>query len=239
METGPDEKDLVRQICLKSLKHFVQEGWHVLEPETPLIWNWHLDVICDHIQAMLEGPKRKGPWTQNLIINVPPGTMKSLITSVFAPAWKWLHNPNWKAVFASANPRVSLRDSMRCKDLLTSQWYRETFAPKWGLSDEQNAKSLYYTTKGGFRSSISVNASVTGDRVDAIFIDDPLDASDANSEPIRTTANVWLSQSLRNRLANMVTGTRVLIMQRLHEEDPSGYFLDPRKTVNGTSSRCR
>lgn len=219
------ERRTTDALCRKSLKYFVQEGWHVLEPETPLVWNWHLDVLCDHLQAILEGPKRKGPWAQNLIINVPPGTMKSLLTSVFAPAWQWLRRPAWRAVYASANPRVSLRDSLRCKDLIESEWYQKTFKPTWSMSEDQNAKSNFKNSKGGFRIAVSVGSKITGDRVDGLFIDDPLDASESQSELIRSGVNFWFSQALRNRLANMVTGTRVLIMQRLHEEDLSGYLL--------------
>jgi hypothetical protein len=101
-EMEPEDRALLAKLCKESLGDFVQEAWHVLEESTPLIWNWHLDALCDHVQSILEGKSAKGlskrmprtglprKWVQNAIINVPPGTMKSLIVSVFAVAWQWL-----------------------------------------------------------------------------------------------------------------------------------------------------
>lgn len=212
-----------------TLAEFVVAAWHVVEPLTPLVWNWHLQVMCDHVEAVLLGPElakeRFGAWTQNLLINVPPGTMKSLIVSVFAPAWVWLWRPSWRSVFASANPRVALRDSVRCRDLVESDWYKKTFLPGWTLAEDQNAKGNFKNSSGGFRLAISVNAKVTGDRADALFVDDPLDAADAPSKVARDGVIFWLDQAFSNRVAQPKTATRIMIMQRLHEDDPSGHVL--------------
>lgn len=208
-----------------TLSEFVSAAWHVVEPSTPLVWGWHLDALCAHVQAVLEGRERKGPWTQNLLINIPPGTMKSLVVSVFAPAWVWLWRPSWRAIFTSANPRVSLRDSVRCRDLLESDWYRKTFAAKWTMAEDQNAKGNFKNSEGGFRLAISVGSKVTGDRAHALFVDDPLDAADAPSKLAREAVTFWWDQALANRLADLQTDTRIVIMQRLHEEDLSGHLL--------------
>src|SRR4029077_10776545 len=138
----PSEIDCVRALNVRgepgiSLAEFVSAAWHVIEPETPLVWNWHINVLCDHIQGQLVGAfhRSKGnfsdKWAQDLILNVPPGTMKSLILNVFAVAWVWLWRPGWRVICASGNPRISMRDSIRCRDLLESQWYRETFNVSW------------------------------------------------------------------------------------------------------------
>lgn len=208
-----------------SLAEFTAAAWHVVEPATALQWNWHLDALCAHVQAVLEGPERWGEWAQNLLINIPPGTMKSLVVSVFAPAWVWLWRPAWRAVFTSANPRVSLRDSVRCRDLIESQWYTETFKPAWKMAEDQNAKGNFKNSKGGTRLALSVGSKVTGDRVHAIFVDDPLDAADAPSKAARDSVTFWWDQALANRLADLKCDVRVIIMQRLHEEDLSGHLL--------------
>lgn len=208
-----------------TLAEFVAAAWPVVEPSTPLVWNWHLNVLCEHVQAVLEGPKREGPWTQNLLINVPPGTMKSLVVSVFAPAWVWLWRPSWRAIFTSANPRVSLRDSVRCRDLIESDWYKKTFLPQWVMAEDQNAKGNFKNSRAGFRLAISVGSKVTGDRAHAIFVDDPLDAADAPSKTAREAVTFWWDQALANRLGDLKTDTRIVIMQRLHEEDLSGHLL--------------
>ena len=150
----------------------------------------------------------------------------SLVTSVFAPAWRWIDNPGWRAIYASANPRVSMRDSIKCRDLLESDWYQKTFKPDWKLSDDQNAKGYFKNSKSGFRLAVSVGSKITGDRSSCLLVDDPLDASDAMSKPTRDACIQWYSQAFQNRLTDMANGNRIVIMQRLHEEDLSGYILE-------------
>lgn len=209
-----------------SLAEFTSWGWNIIEPSTPLVWNWHLDFLCAHIEAVLRGPGHGKPWVQNLLINIPPGTMKSLILSVFAPAWVWLWRPSWRSVFSSANERVALRDSLKCRQLVESKEYQETFKPDWKLASDQNAKSEFATTKGGRRLAITTGQKVTGDRADALFIDDPHDAAEVLSKASRDTVRIWWTQAFRNRVAQPETSTRICIMQRLHEDDLSTTLLE-------------
>jgi predicted phage terminase large subunit-like protein len=178
------------------------------------------------VQKLLEGPEKHADWKQNLLVNVPPGTMKSLIVSVFAPVWQWIHRPGWKAVFISANPRVTVRDSLKRRDLIKSEWFRQTFRPEWSLSDDQDAKTLFKNTRGGFMQALGIGGKITGDRVDGIFVDDPLDAKEAPAKAARAAVITAWTSAIRNRLTSMIRGTRCVIMQRLHEEDLSGYILE-------------
>ena len=205
----------------RSLAAFVRQAWEIIEPSTPLTWNWHIDVICSHVQALLEGKLA----TQNLIINVPPGSMKSTIVSVCAPAWMWLHRPGWRGLFASGNEGIALRDSMKCRDILDSDWYRRLFAPTWAFAKDQNAKGHYRNDAAGFRKAISAGARVIGDRADAIFVDDPNDATEAFSKAARDQIITWWDNSAANRLTDMSRGCRCIIQQRLHEEDLTGHVL--------------
>jgi predicted phage terminase large subunit-like protein len=208
--------------CRASLAEFFRRSWHVLEPSTVLVWNWHLQAVCDHVQALLEGRLAK----RNLLINVPPGSAKSRIVSVVAPAWMWTQRPTWRAVFASGNPRVSTRDSLYCRQLIESAWYRNTFGITWSLSDDANTKLLFRNTAGGLRMAVTAGSRITGDRADALFIDDPLDAADAYSESAREAVLEWFDQAFANRLNDLRTGSRCIIMQRLHEEDLAGHLLE-------------
>ena len=122
------------ELAKRKLSYFVRFAWKLIEPETPLIWNWHLDAVCDHVQAFLEKRLDK----HNLIINVPPGSMKSTIISVMSPAWMWLHNPSWRGLFFSGNESIGLRDSMKCRDIIESDWYQQTFKPTWRFEKDQN-----------------------------------------------------------------------------------------------------
>lgn len=214
-----------------SLAEFIRQGWHVLEPTTPLEWNWHHDAICLHLQALLEDWMRKQrdpdfeQRFQNFLANVPPGSMKSRIVSVFMPAWMWLHWPSWRVLFLSSNPRVALRDSVYCRDVLRSEWYRQTFEPAWDFAEDQDAKGLYRNTSGGFRQAQGFSAKITGDRFDCIAWDDPHDADDVHSEVQREAVVERWDSAIANRLNDLRSSTRIGIMQRLHEADLSGHVL--------------
>lgn len=185
------------------------------------MWGWHLEVICDHVQAFLE--KKLGK--QHLLVNVPPAAMKSTIVSVMAPAWWWLHNPSWRALFFSGNESVGLRDSMRCREIIESQWYQESFAPQWQLAPDQNAKGHYRNTASGFRKTQSAGSRITGERADDIFVDDPLDAAEAFSKSSREAIIQWWDQAASNRLNDLRVGGKCIIQQRLHENDLAGHIL--------------
>ena len=177
--------------------------------------------MCDHVEALLSGKLGK----TNLIIAVPPGTMKSTIVSVATPAWMWINQPQWRAIHASGNFQVSVRDSLRCRAILDSTWYRSKFGISWQFAFDQNLKAYYANSASGFRSAVSSGSKITGSRADSLFVDDALDASDAYSDNARMTVIDWWRQAFANRLNDAQTGTRCIIQQRLHPEDLVGWVL--------------
>jgi predicted phage terminase large subunit-like protein len=208
------------RLARRRLALFVREAWPILEPGTPLIWSWHLDAICEHLQAVFEGRIRL------LLINIPPGHMKSLIASVFWPAWMWIHRPGHRFLFASygATPSPALRDSVKCRTVIASPWYRKHFGNGWKMAEDQNAKGYFRNTKLGERLSLHVGSG-TGFRGEGMLVDDPIKADDAHSKIKRMEAIRWWDETMSSRLNDLKTGWRVIIMQRLHEEDLSGHVL--------------
>ena len=201
---------------------FIRQAWPVVEPARALIPAWHVDAIAEHLQAISEGR------IQRLLINVPPGHAKSLVVGVLWPAWQWIRSEQgsqWRGLFASYDGGLATRDSVRCRMLIESQWYRETFRPAWKLSSDQNLKSYFENTRSGFRISLSVGGRCTGFRGDAIVVDDPLNASDQYSEAARRDSIFWWDTVMSSRLNDLETGSKVIIMQRLHEGDLSGHVL--------------
>lgn len=211
------------QRATDNLADFVRLAWHVMEPDTPLEWNWHIDYICAHLEAVSLGLIRR------LIINVPPGHMKSLITSVFWPAWMWLKQPGMRFLAASYALSLAIRDAGKTKDLVLDPWYQETFRPDWKIRHDSKAKQDYQTNKRGMRKSVSVGAGTTGFRGRGVIIDDPLSIMDGYSEAKRHEARTWLFEAAQNRLADPRTGWIVMIMQRVHHEDPTGAALQKIK----------
>lgn len=212
----------------KDLAYFCREFWHVVEPGTELLWNWHMDVICRHLELVVEGRHK------HLLICVPPGTMKSLLVSVFLPAWEWLSNPSERTIFASNDESLAERDSMRCRQIIGSPEYREVLQlldMAWGMSPTLDKKDHFANTSSGFRQSLTVNKPVTGKRANKIVVDDPLDAGEVtrfSQDVVREHLEdvyTWYTKVLSTRLNDLQRGHFIIIMQRLHEMDLVGRLL--------------
>ena len=206
--------------CSKSLRIFVKRAWNVVEPSTEFQSNWHIDAICEHLEAVNRREIR------NLIINIPPRHMKSLTVSVFWPTWTWIDSPQSRWLFASYADRMSIRDSLKCRNVIRSNWYQERFGDSFQLLDDQNQKTRFDNDQTGFRLATSVTGAATGEGGDFIVIDDPLKAQGALSDVARVGVNDWWDQTMSTRLNDPDTGCRVIIMQRLHEQDLVGHILD-------------
>lgn len=213
------EIDAYEKEQCKDLRMFVKYAWPSVEPYA-FKNNWHLDAICEHLQAVTEGHIKK------LIINIPPRMMKSLSCCVFWPAWEWgLVDPCQAWVYASHSMKLSNEHSVKCRDLIMSDWYQGHFGDEVNILDDQNTMSRFVNTNRGVRMCTSVGGSVTGFGGNRLIVDDPLDADKANSAIERDNANRWWSETMSSRLNDHKTGSRVVIMQRLHENDLTGYLL--------------
>lgn len=204
-------------LCQRNLKDFIFFGWSVLEPDTPYVHNWHIDVICEHLEAVNRREITK------LLINVPPGMAKSLIVSVFWPVWTWLQNASERFLTASYVQTLSTRDSLRSRRLIESSWFQERWGHLFHLVSDQNAKTRYENDKTGFRLATSVGGA-TGERGTIRILDDPHNMLTVQSDLIRESDLEWIRTVWPSRKAG-VDPVEVVIMQRLHEEDAAGHYL--------------
>jgi len=202
----------------RSLFEFVQQAWHVLEPNTPFVDNLPIRAICQHLQAVTEGRIR------NLIINVPPGHAKSLLTAVFWPAWIWIDHPESRFLFTSYREPLAIRDSVRCRRLIESDFYQARWGRRYQLCGDQNQKSRFENTATGYRIVVPMGAG-TGERGDYVVADDPHSVDQAESDAARTSAIEFWNGSMSTRVNNLATGHKVVIHQRLHQADLSGVLL--------------
>lgn len=208
-----------RRLAESSLINFTRLAWNVIEPGTPYVDGWHLHVISEHLEAVTRGEIR------NLIINIPPRHMKSIQVAVMWPVWVWINQPQFRWLFASYSSSLSVRDSLKCRRLIESPWFQERWGERFQLTSDQNAKTMFENNKTGYRMATSVEASTTGHGGDAIVIDDPHNALEAQSDAMRESTLEWWDQAMSTRLNNPRTGSRVIVMQRLHEKDLSGHLL--------------
>lgn len=197
----------------------MQAAWPIVEPGVPFQRNWHIDVICDHLEAVTAGEIRR------LIINIPPRHMKSLAVCVFWPTWAWARRPATKWLFASYAQQLAIRDSVRCRRLLESGWYRSRWGDRFRLTSDQNVKHRFENDQTGLRLATSVGGSATGEGGDVIVIDDPHKIEEAQSELIRQGVIDWHDHTIATRFNNPQTGAEVVIMQRVHEADLAGHLL--------------
>jgi len=203
----------------RRFRDFVPLAWPIAEPSRAFIPNWHIDAIADHLQAVSDGRIKR------LLITIPPGHAKSLLVSVLWPAWQWIHNPKWRGIFTSYNGDLAMRDSVRCRSVLTSDWYRETFRPAWKLAGDQNVKNWFENDQKGFRMAFGVGGKGTGFRGDCLVVDDPLNAKKQHSEAALEEVIFWFDQVMSSRLNEPSTGAIVIIMQRLSERDLAAHVL--------------
>ena len=208
-----DNAERIRANC-QTLSGFIREAWHVVEPNSTYIHGWHLDAIAEHLEAITDGRINR------LLINVPPGTMKSLLTSVLWPAWEWgpKGRPSLRYLTSSYTEKYVKRDSRRMRDLVQSDWYRSLW-PEVELV--RAGEASFSNTKTGFREGVPF-ASLTGGRGDRVIIDDPHSTETAESEAERLNTTRIFRESVPTRLNDPKTSAIIVIMQRLHEDDVSG-----------------
>jgi predicted phage terminase large subunit-like protein len=212
----------------ESLSDFIRQAWHVVEPSQPYVHGWHIDFICDHLEAITNGVEVDHSPYNRLLINVPPGTMKSLIVNVFWPSWEWgpRNMPHMRYVCAAHKvENLSARDSRRMRQLITSDWYKERWGDRVSLSRDQNEKLNFVNNATGFRIATAIT-SLTGIRGDRVIIDDPHSVDSASSDTQRETEVTTFLEAVPSRLNNPKASAIVVVMQRLHEEDVSGIILD-------------
>lgn len=208
--------------CEASLAEFVRRAWPIVEPTTPLVWNWHLDVLCAYLEAVWDGRIKK------LAVNIPPGTMKSLVIMVFFPAWGWTKKPGWRYLCGTNDGTLATRDALRMRQVVSSEWYQGHWSEKVKLSNEQADKGLFANTARGHRESQGILAKVTGKRGDMLLIDDPHDTKQVESDVQREAVVEAFDQAWSSRRNDLENSPIIIVMQRVHYSDLTAKVLAKR-----------
>ena len=225
------------ELARRDLRTFTHQAWPLVIPGRPMLDNWHLDVIFEHLEAVTRGEIRQ------LVINIPPRHMKSLTTSVFWPAWAWLTNPETQFLFASHGADLALRDAKRARRLMESRGipdapqgfgpmqrvgyrgYLDLFGDPWYFTSDENVMGRYSNDQGGYRISTGIGGGATGEGGDVVVIDDPHKLEESDSEAKRDQAIAFVTETVPSRL-NTPEAATVVIMQRVHEADATGAILE-------------
>lgn len=202
----------------RSLVAFVKDAWHILEPRARYVHSWHIDAIAEHLEAVTAG------LVTRLLINVPPGSMKSLLVSVFWPAWEWGPKglTSFRYISTSFAESAVIRDTRKMRVLIESEWYQRHW-PHVALI--RHGELSFENSLTGTRDGVAFG-SLTSKRGDRLIIDDPHSVEKAESANERERSTRRFREGAVNRLNDQVKSAIVVIMQRLHEADISGVIQE-------------
>ena len=216
---------LEKKLCELSFYEFFKQAWHIVEPSIELSTNWHHQYLCDILQKEAERIIANKPKTKDIVINIPFRSTKSLLVTVMFPVWAWIKNPKFRFITASYSADLSIEHATRSRDVINSDWFKDRWGDIFHIKKDQNLKARYENNFLGVRRATSVGGTVTGQGGDFLLVDDPVSPQHAASEIERENANEWYRTTFYSRLNNPLTGVRIVIMQRIHDNDLSGFLL--------------
>lgn len=197
---------------------FIAKTIGTTNPGADYMPNWHIELIAQYLEAARRGEINR------LIINLPPRSLKSTCVSVAWPAWILGHDPKSRLIATSYAASLSIKHSLDCRLVVSSPWYRLLF-PQTRIAKDQNEKHKFMTHSRGYRLATSVGGSTTGEGGNFLIIDDPMNPQQAMNSVWRNYTNEWFNHTFSTRLDDKRKGVIVLVMQRLHPQDLSGYLL--------------
>lgn len=221
-----DRADPTGALRADNLVWFVIWAFGLIEPNTPFKYGKHIGLICDELEKVTRGElvteADEGEY-QMLIINVPPGHMKSLLVSVFWPVWTWIRHPGRRFVNTAYREPLALRDADRARELIRHPEFQALFGDCFSIRKDQDTARRYTNTEGGYRYSCAV-AGIMGEGGDYVILDDPHNVEQAESDDVRNDTVRRIRLALPTRVRSPI-GAVVCIMQRLHELDFVGVSL--------------
>jgi len=220
---------LLGQTCRDSYFEFVKNFWHTVIKDPP-IFNWHIKYLCDTIQEIVERVIAGENSPHDLLTNISPGTTKSTLFSVMLTPWAWTRAPHLRIIGASYTDALALDLSGKSRQILESPLYRRVF-PHLKLNPDTTSKSHWANTLGGDRYAVAVGGSVTGMHAHLIVIDDPIDPRGVRSKADLESANTWCRETISSRKVNKDVTPTMVVMQRLHQNDPSELYLSRGERV--------
>ena len=234
---------IIRELNNRSLYHFLQWFWPVISNQE-FRGNWHLELLCKELELVAERVGNRQEKLHDLIINIPPGTTKTVLCSIMFPTWCWTKWYWMRFITASYSSALALESAEYCRDIIRSSQFQALY-PDIDIKDDKDTKSNFKIVKkewsygrlnklprqlqGGNRYSTSVGGTLTGFHADILIWDDPINPGQSVSDKERDIATRWIDQTLPTRKTDKGISAIIGVMQRLHQDDPTGHILDKKK----------
>lgn len=225
---GMVERLAEAELMSRSLHRYLRGMWSIIEPGREFMDNWHIGAISEVLEAVTNFELK------TVVINIPPRTTKSVTVCVAWPTWVWTRAQNEKTQALGAASRflctshdgdLATRDAVRSRRVIESEWYQQRWGHVFKLTTDQNVKTNYENDKTGHRVTETVGSSVIGKGGDYRIIDDPHKTESQESDTVRESKLSWLKEEFSTRFIDPQRNGLVLIMQRIHERDMSGFML--------------
>lgn len=211
------ETEIIHAVLRNDFTAFCYKAISTLHPEIGVSPSWHIEAIAYQLMGLGKADARR------LIVNLPPRQLKSTILTAWE-AYLMGWNPGLRIIVACYNDSLSRKQHRDFRKIIESPWYRNAF-PQMAAKPVKDTETEYVTVQQGYRFATSVNGTLTGRGADILIVDDPIKADDAFSETERNNVNEWAVNSLFSRLDDPANGIVVVAMQRLHQNDLSGFLL--------------
>jgi predicted phage terminase large subunit-like protein len=213
------DRAFLNAVLRTRLNFYIELCFRYLNPETDFITGHYIRAMAHQMEMSLKGDNRR------VIISLPPRHLKSISVSVAFTTWALGHYPTLKIIGVSYSADLAEEFGRYCLKIMKSPWYKSAF-PETRLDKSKSAPSEFHTTKGGFRIATSVGGTLTGKGGDIVVLDDPIKSNDAMSEVKRRNVQEWYANTLLSRLDNPKKGIIVLVSQRVHTDDLTGFLLE-------------
>lgn len=201
---------------------FVRAAWPVLDTQ-PLQWSWFHELICEYLTLC----RRR--VIKRFLLTIPPRMAKSTIVSVAFPCWQWIIDPQASFIAASFGDILATNLSVKRRMLMQSTWFQRMFPGRVSFASDQNQKNLYENTAGGRMYSVPMGGQVMGMGANYLILDDPMSPAISYSDVERQNVLREISSTWRSRFNNPMDDVMIVVQQRVHANDPAGYFLRTEK----------
>jgi predicted phage terminase large subunit-like protein len=221
-----------RVMLRNDLRLYIRQAWHVVEPSTVYLENWHIDLIAEYLEAVTAGHIKR------LLINMPPRYAKSTCVSIMWPTWVWareafpgkphnpvLEGPGTRWIFASYADELRTKHSLDRRKMLQSDWYRQRWPKPAELTGDQNVKTLFTNSSSGQMFATTMTGAGTGLGGNYIVIDDPHKTKEeSTSADVKAQVAVY-GDTFATRHDDKKQGVTVIVMQRINDLDLSAHVL--------------